>query len=267
MLRSLSRYGPRFGTTLEVGCGGGYQTRFLAGVSDRVVATEFMESSDPRASAYGIKRAQTGLADFSNVRLLLADGTALPFPDGSFDLVFSSSVLEHVVDPDRAVSEMHRVVKDSGVVVAVVPGFMWLIAFYIWWIPISVPQLTLQWLRARRPSASGGGTSGPAPASPATPPPRILSFDTLRRFLRKLPPPIHGMYSTRREEWKAYRLSRWVAMFERNRLHVVEARAAGFWFQRTFPSSSERSVSRTYRVGSSPLRHLGNGFLIFARKA
>ena len=37
---------------------------------------------------------------WSNVEWVFADGTAMPFPDDSFDVVFLSSVLEHL-HPDR----------------------------------------------------------------------------------------------------------------------------------------------------------------------
>jgi SAM-dependent methyltransferase len=45
---------------------------------------------------------------------LYADGLALPFADGSFDLVLSQAVLEHVPDPQRALDEMARVLRPGG---------------------------------------------------------------------------------------------------------------------------------------------------------
>lgn len=42
---------------------------------------------------------------------LLADGLNLPFADDTFDAVYSQAVLEHVPDPQRAVDEMHRVLR------------------------------------------------------------------------------------------------------------------------------------------------------------
>ncbi|WP_448208708.1 class I SAM-dependent methyltransferase [Azospirillum sp. sgz302134] len=43
-----------------------------------------------------------------------ADLTDLPFPDGRFDLVLSSHVLEHVPDDRAALREIARVLKPSG---------------------------------------------------------------------------------------------------------------------------------------------------------
>ena len=43
-----------------------------------------------------------------------ADVQALPFPDGSFDVVFCNHVLEHVADDRLAMHEMYRVMKPGG---------------------------------------------------------------------------------------------------------------------------------------------------------
>ncbi len=47
---------------------------------------------------------------------VVADGTLLPFPDGSFDLCFSSNVLEHVSAPQRFLYELVRTVRRRGIV-------------------------------------------------------------------------------------------------------------------------------------------------------
>lgn len=51
----------------------------------------------------------------------IVDAHDLPFPDGSFDLVASVAVLEHVADPQRCVAESWRVLAPGGVVFAVTP--------------------------------------------------------------------------------------------------------------------------------------------------
>ena len=46
----------------------------------------------------------------------------MPFPDNTFDVIFSFSVLEHVMDLDAAMRECARVLKPSGIVVHGYPG-------------------------------------------------------------------------------------------------------------------------------------------------
>jgi SAM-dependent methyltransferase len=52
---------------------------------------------------------------------MICDGHDLPFQDGTFDAVIAQYVLEHVVDPHRCVDEMHRVLKEGGIVYAETP--------------------------------------------------------------------------------------------------------------------------------------------------
>jgi SAM-dependent methyltransferase len=65
------------------------------------------------------------LADFGACRgrwnLARASATALPFPDGVFDLVICSEVLEHVPDHRRAAAEATRVLRPGGDLVVSVP--------------------------------------------------------------------------------------------------------------------------------------------------
>lgn len=56
------------------------------------------------------------------VRLVQGDLNRLPFRDGSFDLVFSRSVFEHLEQPSRTFREVARVLRPGGRVVAVTPN-------------------------------------------------------------------------------------------------------------------------------------------------
>lgn len=49
------------------------------------------------------------------------DGKVFPFPDGSFDIVISTQVLEHVPDPLAVLKEMARVCEQGGEVVISLP--------------------------------------------------------------------------------------------------------------------------------------------------
>ena len=54
-------------------------------------------------------------------RMLVADLLDLPFESGTFDAVVAQGVLEHVIDPFRAVAEMHRALKPHGLVFSTTP--------------------------------------------------------------------------------------------------------------------------------------------------
>ena len=52
---------------------------------------------------------------------IVCDASDLPFADASFDAVLCIAVLEHVLEPQRCVEEMHRVLCDDGIVYATTP--------------------------------------------------------------------------------------------------------------------------------------------------
>jgi len=56
-----------------------------------------------------------GLVDF------WGDAMELPIAEGTVDLVFSSSVIEHLSDPAGAVRELHRILKKGGRIYAEIP--------------------------------------------------------------------------------------------------------------------------------------------------
>lgn len=45
------------------------------------------------------------------------DGTSLPFESGTIDVVYSISVLEHLPEPASVVSELSRILTDSGILI------------------------------------------------------------------------------------------------------------------------------------------------------
>ncbi len=52
---------------------------------------------------------------------IVCDAHYLPFADASFDGIWIQAVLEHVVEPNKVVEELFRVVKESGFVYAETP--------------------------------------------------------------------------------------------------------------------------------------------------
>jgi SAM-dependent methyltransferase len=52
---------------------------------------------------------------------IVCDASDMPFEDACFDLVICQAVLEHVLEPQRCVDEMHRVLRAGGVIYATTP--------------------------------------------------------------------------------------------------------------------------------------------------
>jgi ubiquinone/menaquinone biosynthesis C-methylase UbiE len=57
-------------------------------------------------------------------RILNANGESLPFPDESFDIVYSANVLEHTQDPERVLQESVRVLRKGGILHMEMPNYL-----------------------------------------------------------------------------------------------------------------------------------------------
>jgi ubiquinone/menaquinone biosynthesis C-methylase UbiE len=107
---------------LELGCGIGYQSAMLAQVADKVIATD-LPDEDLQSHAPGMLQAQLlhRQLNIDNVELVGCSAEELPFESNSFDMVYSSHVFEHIPDRNKALSEIHRVLKPGGIHFCVVP--------------------------------------------------------------------------------------------------------------------------------------------------
>lgn len=97
---------------LDIGCGHGALTLTLAeSASFEVVAVDVLAS---RLSSVRAKMRNRDPNAAVHVRILLADGEALPFRDHAFDVVVATEVLEHLDEPERMLREARRVVRPGG---------------------------------------------------------------------------------------------------------------------------------------------------------
>ena len=98
---------------LDIGAGTGDDLAVIAGVGD-VYAVD----SDPKCLNL--------VPDELVAEKRCADACDLPYEESFFDLVVAFDVLEHIEDDERAIGEIHRVLKPGKSFVFTVPAFDWL---------------------------------------------------------------------------------------------------------------------------------------------
>ena len=96
------------GRVLDAGCGGGGMPLSLAEEAAQVVGIDPIDRFGDAGVELGRERG------LRNLHFALADGMALPFATGAFDLVLSHAVIEHVADAPLYLRECARVLAPGG---------------------------------------------------------------------------------------------------------------------------------------------------------
>lgn len=95
---------------LEVGAGTGQQTKMLC---------------ERGFDATALELANSNYADSRVMPIAEYDGRHFPFDDATFDIVFSSNVLEHVGDLRQMHAEIRRVLRPGGYALHIMPTHVW----------------------------------------------------------------------------------------------------------------------------------------------
>lgn len=98
---------------LDIGCGTGYGSDYLALESKRVIGIDI--SSEAIIYAKSHYKAQK--LDF-----IIMDAVKLGFPDNTFDAICSFQVIEHISDYKMHLSEISRVLKPDGCLLLSTPN-------------------------------------------------------------------------------------------------------------------------------------------------
>jgi ubiquinone/menaquinone biosynthesis C-methylase UbiE len=99
---------------LEVGCGIGTDLVRFARGGARVTGIDLSQT------AIDLARKNFDVNGVVAEELRVADGEALPFPDGAFDVVYGHGVIQYTANPAQLIRECHRVLKPRGTAIFMV---------------------------------------------------------------------------------------------------------------------------------------------------
>jgi ubiquinone/menaquinone biosynthesis C-methylase UbiE len=106
-------------TLLDAGCGTGW---FSAAAANRGAVVTSMDLG-PNLLSEVAKKCES--------ERVIGSILEMPFEDGSFDVVVSSEVIEHVPHPFDAIAELVRVLKPGGILVVTTPNRKWKFALHV----------------------------------------------------------------------------------------------------------------------------------------
>jgi SAM-dependent methyltransferase len=177
---------------LELGAGDGFQGSLLSQLGCDVSSIDIDPRTNPSAEFHPV---------------LAYDGRRIPFADDTFDAVFSSNVLEHLVDLPRVLGELRRVSRRDGLGVHLVPSAGW----RFWTMVTHYPWLVQRLLRptvalsAQEPTLSGSMR-------------RNTPAQLVSKILGLAP---HGEHISALTELYHFRRARWLAVLAKNGFDAI----------------------------------------------
>lgn len=230
---------PRSGeirSVLEIGAGTGQQARSLSDKGYRVTAIDLPSSHYRDDRVFEITEY---------------DGRNIPMPDHSVDVIFSSNVLEHVLDIDSFLDEQQRVMKEDGIAIHILPST----ACRLWGIPAHYVWLTRRILALLTAKLKQG-----APETPNTDIPR--KPQSARDWLITFVPMPHGERGNTVSEAYYYSRYWWRRKFQQHGFTIVRIEGNGLFYTMANALNDSLSLERRGRLA----RLLGSACHIYVLK-
>jgi SAM-dependent methyltransferase len=186
---------------LELGAGTGYQARELSRRGFEVEAIDVASSTLRLSRVFPV-------IDY--------DGLNIPFSDASFDIVFSSNVLEHVLDLPKVLAETRRVLRPGGYAVHAMPSPAWRL-----WTTLAGPLDTLPFVASFMTGRSVGFNRAQTGS-------RLFQF--AKGVVARFAPLPHGETGSALTELVSFGMRHWVRRFEENGFEVVAAKPLNLFY-------------------------------------
>src|SRR5690349_13281682 len=196
---------------LEIGAGTGQQAAEIA------------------RHGFAVEAIEVGSSNYSGVRIFPItdyDGSHIPFPDASFDIVFSSNVLEHVPHLSELNRDIARVLKPDGYCPYAMPTPSWRVWPTLTSIPAAFEYLLSQADQAM--PASGISSSGSGGIG-----------QQLRRHFGR-----HGERGNVLSEFWLFRPAWWREAFRADGFEIVRDEPVGIYYSGNTMLGKRLSIER-----------------------
>ncbi len=189
-----------FNKGLEVGAGDFYQSKILNMYIKNFICTEYIIQNIPKKSS-------------KNIKYLSCDAEIIDtyFKKNEFDLVFSSNMMQYLVNPGAFLKGVYKILKDDGVSIHCMPNRFWkisqMILHHFNYLIIFIEKLSSckfkeQYKKNRL---------------------HINLEHKKHNLIRRIVWPIpHGAYKNNIEEFLNYGKKKWINVFERNGFKVAK---------------------------------------------
>lgn len=213
------RHCPRkvFGKVLELGAGDGFVSSIMAEYTEKLISTD-------------MNSERLNMSDKGNMTFRICDAENISdvFNDEKFDMIFSSSLLEHLPDCEKALGEIHRALADTGVCIHLLPNRCWKLVTILLYIPnkiaVTAEKAFAGRLFKRRPGHKWGKAYKQKFGG------NNMKLGRRRQFFLSKPflPRMHGVSSNTIAEFIAFGKKQWIKKFESAGFKVLAVRNVSF---------------------------------------
>jgi SAM-dependent methyltransferase len=216
----LSQYGILFKNkdVLEIGSGNGIQLREISKVA---------------RSTKGLELPDGDYARDGEFKIVEYDGEHIPFPDSSFDLVFSSNVMEHIAHQQQINDEIRRVLRPGGHAIHIMPTRSWRIITSI----LHYPRL-IKTALAKTPS------------TPQATHDHGNKRSLLAKVRNNLIPARHGELGGWFAEYRYFGVSEWASHYQRMGWNVIAYFPVGLAYSGNCIFASRLSIATRSKLSS-----------------
>lgn len=189
----------KFDRGLELGAGDGFQSKLLIKYIDNLIATDLNEERLPSSSEHS--KIQYKVLD--------AEEVGSNFEENSFDVVFSSNLMEHLPNVRDCFVGIHKILKDDGIAIHIMPSPGWRFFGVLLHFPNKL-AIGLNKIFKKEKGETKKGNNLKVNRSKKS---------RLNRFF--IPKP-HGISKNFIQEFFAFRKSKWISDFKASGFDIVK---------------------------------------------
>jgi len=221
----------KFKHALELGAGDGYQSKLISAYCEKLISTDLNGDMLPPEDSEKI-----------TYQVLDAEKTNEIFADDTFDLIYSSNLLEHLPNIDSAIVNMREILKPDGHMIHVIPSPGWKFFSMLLYLP-SIVFFLVESKVLRRKQQTSKNYKG-----------NNLKVETKHKFrwINLFVPKPHGVSKTNIKEFKAFSKNVWETRFKSAGLMVEEIKSGpvssgyGFGLERSRRILEKLGVTTEY---------------------